>query len=41
MATENMSENDLKDQGYFLESDIAVVGYNIDSVSKKKLSMSI
>ena len=38
MATENMSENDLKDQGYFLESDIAVAGYNINSVSKKKLS---
>lgn len=39
MATENMSENDLKDQGYFLESDIAVEGYNINSVSKKKLAI--
>lgn len=38
MATENISEKDLKDQGYFLESDIAVQGYTLNSVSRKKLS---
>jgi len=38
MATENMSEKNLKDQGYFLESEIAVQGYNISSVTRKKAS---
>lgn len=38
MTSENKSDNDLKNEGYFLESDIAVEGYDINSVSKKKLS---